>query len=120
MAFGSGVRSGASPNLSKSSQTVATADCHSGLGQGTDSNRSKPSQLFGDKTKSFGPPVVQAPALRSVRTLLTVRDVGAVLRLSTATVYAICKRGDLPCLRVSNAIRIAPTDLETFITRQSA
>ncbi len=117
VAFGSGDRSEVSTNLSRLSQIVATVDCHSGIGHGTDSNRPKPSQPFSEKPKPFGPPVVQAPPLRSVRTLLTVRDAAAALRLSTATVYNLCKRGELPHVRVSNAIRIAPADLATLGVR---
>ncbi len=48
--------------------------------------------------------------------LLSVREVAERLSVSTATVYALCERGELAHIRVSNAIRIAPQDLETFIT----
>ncbi|HET9552665.1 MAG TPA: helix-turn-helix domain-containing protein [Anaeromyxobacteraceae bacterium] len=41
--------------------------------------------------------------------LLTVREVAARLRVSRATVYRLVKRGTLPVVRVSNAIRV-PTD----------
>jgi excisionase family DNA binding protein len=34
-----------------------------------------------------------------------------------ATVYALCERGELPHLRVSNAIRLRVEDLEAFIRR---
>ena len=50
--------------------------------------------------------------------LLTVREVAACLRTSTATVYALCGRGDLPHARVSNAIRIRPEDLEAYLLRK--
>jgi excisionase family DNA binding protein len=43
--------------------------------------------------------------------LLTVREVAAVLRVSTATVYAMCRRGELRFLRVSHAIRFRPADV---------
>jgi excisionase family DNA binding protein len=55
----------------------------------------------------FGPPVVR---------MLTVREVAAALQVSTATVYALCERGELPHLRVSNAIRVTPADLAAFVT----
>ncbi len=37
---------------------------------------------------------------------LTVREVAERLRLSTDTVYEAVKRGEIPHVRVSNAIRI--------------
>ena len=43
--------------------------------------------------------------------LLTVREVAERLAVSTATVYSLCERGELPHVRISNAIRIAPADL---------
>ncbi len=47
--------------------------------------------------------------------LLTVREVAERLAVSTATVYAPVERGELPHVRVSNAIRVAPADLAAFI-----
>lgn len=49
--------------------------------------------------------------------LLTVREVARRLRVSTATVYGLCGRGELPHSRVSNAIRFRSEDLEGFIRR---
>jgi excisionase family DNA binding protein len=39
--------------------------------------------------------------------LLTVREAARVLRLSRATVYKLCTRGELAHVRVLNSIRIA-------------
>jgi len=50
--------------------------------------------------------------------LLTVRDVARVLRVSTATVYRLCDTGELPQVRVSNAIRVHPEDLEDYVRGQ--
>jgi excisionase family DNA binding protein len=47
--------------------------------------------------------------------LLTVRDQAERLSVCTATVYALCGCGEIRHLRVSNAIRIHPDDLEAFI-----
>ena len=47
--------------------------------------------------------------------LLSVRQVAARLGVSTATVYALCEKGALAHVRVSNAIRVAPADLDQFI-----
>jgi excisionase family DNA binding protein len=57
------------------------------------------------------------PVQGGAKDLLTVREVAARLSISTAAVYALCDRGELPHVRVSNAIRVAPADLEAFIAR---
>jgi excisionase family DNA binding protein len=49
--------------------------------------------------------------------LLTVRVVAGRLGVSTATVYKLVARGDIPHIRVSNAIRVAPADLDAFVAR---
>ena len=50
--------------------------------------------------------------------LLTVRDVARTLRVSTATVYRLCDDGELPHLRVANAIRVCLEDLEEYVRAQ--
>jgi excisionase family DNA binding protein len=47
--------------------------------------------------------------------LMSVREAAQQLGLCTATVYGLCAEGPLPHIRILNAIRIAPTDLATFI-----
>jgi excisionase family DNA binding protein len=47
-----------------------------------------------------------------VPTLLSVREAAKALSISPATVYSLCKRGEIPHLRVSNAIRIPALVLE--------
>lgn len=49
---------------------------------------------------------------------MSVREVAARLGVCNATVYALVRRGQLPHIRVSNAIRIAPADLEDCIERK--
>lgn len=68
--------------------------------------------------------MLQGPAPARLRVLpggaerlLNVREVAEQLGVCTATVYDLCKRGDLPHVRVSNAIRIRPTDLDAFLAR---
>jgi len=46
--------------------------------------------------------------------LLSVREVAARLGVHPSTVYALCSRGELPHLRVSNAIRIAPEGVQVY------
>jgi excisionase family DNA binding protein len=47
--------------------------------------------------------------------LLTVREVAARLRLSTATVYKLCRSGALRHVRISNAVRVPMGELELYI-----
>jgi excisionase family DNA binding protein len=47
--------------------------------------------------------------------LLTVRDVAAQLGVCAATVYRLVAEGQLAQVRVLNAIRVAPRDLEAFV-----
>jgi excisionase family DNA binding protein len=47
--------------------------------------------------------------------LLTARQVAQRLSVGAATVYKLCERGELPHVRVSNAIRVLPADLEAFV-----
>ncbi len=72
--------------------------------------------------KNFGKEAVQEfggqlAADSDVKRLLTVREVAQCLSVSTATVYALCKRHELAHLRVSNAIRVIPAELEFFLMR---
>jgi len=50
--------------------------------------------------------------------LLTVREAAQRLAVSAFTVYGLCDRGELPHVRISNAIRIAPTDMAAFLAGQ--
>ncbi len=47
--------------------------------------------------------------------VLTVSEVAAELRVSTATVYALCNRGELAHSRVSQAIRVERRELERYL-----
>jgi excisionase family DNA binding protein len=44
-----------------------------------------------------------------------VKQVAARLGICAATVYTLTERGELPHVRISNAIRFEPADLEAFI-----
>ncbi|WP_041448612.1 helix-turn-helix domain-containing protein [Anaeromyxobacter sp. Fw109-5] len=48
---------------------------------------------------------------------LTVREVARRLRVSTATVYKLCARGELVHVRVLNVVRIPATALQALATR---
>jgi excisionase family DNA binding protein len=47
--------------------------------------------------------------------LLSVRQVAERLGVSTSTIYDLCRKGRLPHVRVSNAIRVAPAALEDLV-----
>ena len=53
--------------------------------------------------------------LSSPAPFLTVREVARRLRVRPVTVYRLCERGELAHLRVSNAIRIRPEDLDAYL-----
>jgi len=50
--------------------------------------------------------------------LLSVVEVARQLGVCTATVYALCTRGELPHVRIMSAIRIAPEDVTEFVVAQ--
>jgi excisionase family DNA binding protein len=66
------------------------------------------------------PPGSQGPRLGARPPLLTVREVAAHLKLSTATVYKLVDRGDIPHVRVSNAIRVCLDNFAVYLSRQHA
>lgn len=47
--------------------------------------------------------------------VLTVPEVADVLRVTTKTVYALIKRGELPSFRIGRAVRCRQEDVERFI-----
>ncbi len=48
--------------------------------------------------------------------LLNVREVAARLSLPKSSVYMLIQRGDLPAVRFGKALRVAPQDLEAYVT----
>ena len=71
----------------------------------------------------FAAPVLQAfdgtcAGPREVVPLLKVAEVATRLGVSTATVYSLCKRGQLAHVRVANAIRVTEKAVETFCSRE--
>jgi excisionase family DNA binding protein len=55
---------------------------------------------------------------RDRRTAATVREVAALLRASTRTVYMFCDQGRLAHVRVANAIRVESSALAAFVGAQ--
>jgi excisionase family DNA binding protein len=58
--------------------------------------------------------------LRALRSgsdrLLTVVEVARHLRVCTETVYRLCRKGDLPHVRIVDTVRVRPADLAAFIS----
>jgi excisionase family DNA binding protein len=54
-------------------------------------------------------------AFSNAEALLCIRQVADLLGVCRATVYRMVWRGELPCVRIGSAIRIAPGDLDALI-----
>jgi excisionase family DNA binding protein len=50
--------------------------------------------------------------------LLDSLKVAEILHVSRSFAYLLMKRGDLPTVRIGNAIRVRATDLESFISEK--
>jgi len=70
------------------------------------------SQVVAADSRKFVPPL--SPRTEGER-LLTVREVAGRLAVSTATIYALCERGQIRHVRISNAIRVELAEVEAFI-----
>jgi len=56
--------------------------------------------------------------------LLTARQVAQLLNIRVSTVYALCRRGEIPYVRLTESgrrplIRFCPDDLQSLIRRRS-
>lgn len=52
-----------------------------------------------------------------VEQYLTVREVAALLKISTASVYGLCDRGEIEHVRVLNHIRIPSEAVKAIVSR---
>jgi excisionase family DNA binding protein len=128
VAFGSGGRGPSRPSVTKRSQALGT------IGD-SEPTPVQPSQGVAGSHKTFAAPLLQGPPpaavnhrstsarlralpsgaerlLSGAERLLTVREVAERLGVCTAAIYGLCGRGELPHVRVSNAIRIRPVDVD--------
>ena len=99
-----------SPTSGTASQVLGTA----GGGYDSGVQRSQPKQMF---LRGFATPLLRNSGLVlevPPGALLTVREAAKVLRVSTATVYKLCARGELGHVRVMNVIRIPQGALATL------
>ena len=51
--------------------------------------------------------------------LLKSDEVAKILHVSRSFAYLLMKRGDLPIVRVGNAVRVRPEDLERYINNNA-
>lgn len=73
-------------------------------------------QPFPEKTLFFKKSDPKRPHVVGLaEELLSVREAAQKLKVSSSTIYALVARGELKCVRVSNAIRISPVALAEFI-----
>jgi excisionase family DNA binding protein len=47
-------------------------------------------------------------------TILTVDEVGTILRFSRQTIYALCKEGKIPHFKVGNKLRFKAVDINAM------
>ena len=67
---------------------------------------------------SVQPPLAATPPLPYP--LLTVNEVIGLLKVGRTTVFALIRRGELPCLKFGRALRFQPAALQrTMAARQS-
>ena len=52
-----------------------------------------------------------------VQTLLKATDVAKILNISRALAYRLLQKGDIPVVRIKNAVRVKPSDLEIYIAK---
>jgi excisionase family DNA binding protein len=85
--------------------------------QGEDGRDSSVSLDSGTYSLPRVTPWLQSPIVKSVpaERLPSVREVAARLGVCASTIYNPCREGKLPHVRVSNAIRVAPTALEDLM-----
>jgi excisionase family DNA binding protein len=103
--YGFGASNTVLGDSSKRSQTVGSVRV------GT-KGRVQPSHGLAPFSSPFAAPVLQGFGEH----LLTVREVAGRLRVSTATVYALCQSSELPSIRVVNSIRVSERMLQAFLS----
>jgi excisionase family DNA binding protein len=107
----SGGRNDAQPVGIIGAESTRQSDVHLGL---ADSRKEFAAHLLPASRMPSG----DTSPLLQVSSLMTVRQVARVLRVCTATVYRLCERGDLPHVRVSNAVRISAQHLASYLTQR--
>jgi excisionase family DNA binding protein len=75
-----------------------------------------PTLLLSPFPEAFGPTLVQERLRQATAVqFLTVREVATRLRVSPATIYALCAKGKLAHARVSHSLRISLRDVEALL-----
>ena len=108
---------GLNPNDSNPSQSFASALSPSGNGRAASKDRFQTSQLlpaFGESFSTRLLPGTRENLSALTASWLTVREAAVLLKVSTATIYKLCRTGTLPFTRVLHAIRISVAGLRAF------
>lgn len=71
------------------------------------------------RSSGIEPTLVEPRAPTTPEDVLTVPEVAKYLRVSTKTVYALLKRGELRGFRVGRVLRLRRTVVEEFVARRS-
>jgi excisionase family DNA binding protein len=74
-------------------------------------------------TPGTAPRIATTPTTADLRALrggadrlLTAAEVARRLRVCTETVYRLCRRGELPHVRIVDSVRIRPADLAALLS----
>lgn len=52
-------------------------------------------------------------------TTMTVPEVAAMMRVSRQTIYAWCKSGTIPHVRIGGCVRFVPSEIERLLTKNA-
>jgi excisionase family DNA binding protein len=109
-----------SPTIPKASAGLATAtppsdETRAATGGGFQISHPSPALREPFSTRLL--PGIRANLSALSGSWLTVREAAALLKVSTATIYKLCRIGTLPFTRVLHAIRIPVAGLRAFTDR---
>ena len=51
--------------------------------------------------------------------LLKTEEVAEILQVSRSFAYQLMKRGEIPSVRIGNAVRVRPEDLQRYISEKA-
>lgn len=109
------------PQARPDDQSPSVESCNS-LQSGADPESALPMlslELVALRSRADAPVMQEVGTGSACPRLLTVKEAAARLRVSPATVYGLCERGELRYVRIStHAIRTAEPDLSTFVQRR--
>jgi excisionase family DNA binding protein len=60
------------------------------------------------------------PDTLDIETLLKGNDIARILNISRSFAYLLMQSGDIPVVRVGHSVRVRPSDLRSFIMKNSS